>query len=306
MRTVCVGILLVAGTMLATGQIRITGVETVPLPAGQFWMAPGWAPDGKAFYVSSANYRGLWRYDLRAGTVAQITNDAGAGFGWSASPDGASIAYRRTLEGRRPLDRTQEIVCVDLSTGVSASVAAGTSVDNPVYAGDALVANSARAEYLALGKAGTNAGAVTVLGIEDTKIALLENGRKRLLDPFGDGSYIWPSLSPDRTRLLAYEMARGAFVCDLRGNVTAHLGRLDAPAWTRDGAWIISMREENDGHVITGSDLFATSRDGRTRVRLTTSPAIELAPSCSPVDNRILCSTADGSVVIMTYEEAAR
>lgn len=306
MRTLLVVALLAAGTLLAAGQIRIGSVETVPLPAGQSWMAPGWAPNGQAFFVSSSNYRGLWRYDLRTGMLAQITNDAGAGFGWSVSPDGGTIAYRKTVDGPRLDGRRQEIIRADLATGLSTSMTGAASVDNPVYAGDALLINSARKGYLALENTSPVVRTTAVLGIEDTKIVLLKDGQKTLLDPFGNGSYIWPSLSPDGTRLLAYDMARGAFICDLQGNVLARLGRLDAPAWTRDGSWIVSMKEKNDGHVITGSDLFATSPDGLTRVQLTDTPAIELAPSCSPVDNRILCSTADGTILVLTYEEVGQ
>lgn len=306
MRTVCAVVLLAAGMACAVGQVRITNVQSLPLPPGQRWMAPGWSPDGNAFFVTSANYRGLWRYDLMTGTLAEITTDAGAGFGWSASPDGAVVAYRRTIAGAHAGERTQEIIRVDLASGSSSSLAAAPSVETPVFAGDALIVNSARAGFRSLGKVESVGRRTVVLGIEDGRIILLNNGQKVALDPFGDGSYIWPSLSPDGTHLLAYDMARGAFVSDLQGNVITRLGRLDGPTWTRDGAWIISMKEENDGHIITGSDLFATSPDGTQRVRLTNTPSIELAPSCSPVDNRILCATDEGTVLVLTYEETAR
>jgi Tol biopolymer transport system component len=306
MRSWSLTLLLAGSCAISAGQIRITNTQTMPLPQGRFWMAPGWAPDGQAFFVTSAQYQGLWRYELQSGVLMQITDDAGAGFGWTVSADGAHVAYRRTLEGTRPGDRTQEIVLADLAAGSSTVMTGGGSVDNPVFSGDALLVNDTRHGYATLGNDGVAAGTVVVLGIENTKIALVNDGGKVLLDPFGDGSYIWPSLSPDRKHLLAYDMARGAFVCDLQGHALVRLGRIDAPAWTRDGAWIISMHEKNDGHVITGSDLFATSPDGRTKVQLTDTPAIELAPSCSPMDNRILCATADGVVVILTYEEAGR
>lgn len=306
MRVFCVAVLLAAGVAYAAGQIRITAVQTVPLPSGEHWMAPGWSPDGNSFVVTSTNYRGLWRFDLGTGNFVEITKDAGAGFGWSLSPDGAAIAYRRTIEGTRPGERTQEIIRVELATGSPASLAIAPSVDIPVFSGNALVVNTARAGFRSLGKAESVGRTTVVLGIEDTKIVLLKDGQKVVVDPFGDGSYIWPSLSPDGSRLLAYDMARGAFICDLQGNILARLGRLDAPTWTRDGSWIVSMKETNDGHVITGSDLFATRPDGTTRVQLTNTPSIELAPSCSPIDNRILCATADGTVLVLTYEEAVR
>ena len=306
MRSWYLTVLLAGSCAISAGQIRITNTQTVPLPSGQFWMAPGWAPDGQAFFVTSSQYRGLWRYDLRSGALLQITDDAGAGFGWAVSADGARIAYRRTVEGLRPGDRTQEIVRVDLATGSSTTMTGGGSVDTPVFSGDALLVNDARGGYAALGDNEPAVGTVVVLGIENTKIVLLRNGQKILVDPLGDGSYIWPSLSPDGKRLLAYDMARGAFVCDLGGNALVRLGRIDAPAWTRNGSWIISVHEKNDGHVITGADLYATTRDGSAKIQLTNTPVVELAPSCSPVDNRILCATADGSILIMTYEEAGR
>lgn len=306
MRALLLTLLVVVVAMSATCQITITGARQLPLPDGERWMAPGWAPDGRSFFVSASTYRGLWRFDLQAGTLAQITNDAGAGYGWTVSPDGAAVVYRRTIPGLRPGDRTQEIVRVDLATGATTSLTAGGSLEVPVFAGDALVVNSARQGYQALGNSVPAMERPAVLGIENTKIALIQNGQKVLLDPLGGGSYIWPSLSPDGTRLLAYEMARGAFICDLQGNILARLGRLDAPVWTRDGSWIISMREENDGHAITGSDLFATRPDGLTTVRLTHTPAIELMPACSPADNTILCSTADGTILLLTYEETGR
>ncbi len=306
MRQYVLTILLAGSCAISAGQIRITNTQTVVLPSGRFWMAPGWAPDGQAFFVTSSQYRGLWRYDLRSGALLQITDDAGAGFGWAVSADGARIAYRRTVDGLRQGDRTQEIVRVDLATGSSSTMIGGGSVDTPVFSGDALLVNDAPRGYAALGNDLPSAGTVAVLGIESTKIALLKNGEKVLVDPFGDGSYIWPSLSPDGKLLLAYDMARGAFVCDLQGNALVRLGRIDAPVWTRNGSWIISMHEKNDGHVVTGADLYATSRDGSTKIQLTNTPVVELAPACSPVDNRILCATADGAVLIMAYEEAGR
>jgi Tol biopolymer transport system component len=306
MRSWILTVVLAGSYAISAGQIRITNTQTLPLPPNQFWMAPGWAPDGRAFYVTSSEYRGLWRYELASAALVQITDDAGAGYGWAVSADGTQVVYRRTLNGLRPGDRTQEIVRVDLATGSSTTLTGASSVDTPVFSGDILLVNDVRRGFVTLGNDEPAAGTVALLGIENTKISLLKNGRKALLDPFGDGSYIWPSLSPDGKRLLAYDMARGAFVCDLEGNAPVRLGRIDAPAWTRNGAWIISMHEKNDGHVITGADLYATTPDGATKIQLTNTPVAELAPSCSPVDNRILCSTADGMILVLTYEEVGR
>ena len=306
MRGLCLAVLLAGSSILATGQIHVTGMQQLPLPAGDGWMCPGWAPDGRTIFLTAAHYRGLYRYDLATGTLAQITDAPGAGYGWAVSPDGSHMAYRKTLEGSIPGERIQEIVRQDLMTGISSVLAHGTSVDLPVFAGNALVTNDAGRGYTPLQENDAPAARASVLGIENTKIVLVLDGAKKLFDPFGDGSYIWPALSPDRTRLVAYDMARGAFVCDLQGNGLVRLGRIDAPAWTRSGAWIIAMHERNDGHAITGSDLVARSPDGRVSVQLTYAPVVALAPACSPVDNRIVCATTDGTVLVLTYEETGR
>jgi Tol biopolymer transport system component len=306
MRGLCVGAMLVVAGISATAQIHITKTEVVALPEGHLWMAPGWAPNGQAFFVSSANYVGLWRYDLQTGTLMQLTEDVGAGFGWTVSGDGAHLAYRRTLATPDQVNRTQEIVRLDLVSGLPMTVASASSVELPVYAGGVLVVNDALKGVAVVSRETPELAATAVLGIENQKIVLMKGGEKVLLDPFGDGSYIWPSLSPDGQRLLAYDMRRGAFICDLGGTVVTRLGRLDAPVWSRSGSWIISMKEVNDGNVITGSDLYATTSDGRKQVRLTSTPTIELMPACSPVDSRILCSTSGGSILMLTYEEAGQ
>jgi Tol biopolymer transport system component len=144
---------------------------------------------------------------------------------------------------------------------------------------------------------------VTLLGVEAQKIQLLVNGQRRQLDPLGNGSYIWPSLSPDKKSLLAYDMDRGAFVSDLSGKVLAKLGGLDGPTWSRDGDWVVAFDEVNDGHAVTGSDLFAVKPDGTGKTQLTTTAdVIELYPSCSPTENKIVCHTLDGKLLLLTYE----
>src|SRR5690606_32122909 len=63
-----------------------------------------------------------------------------------------------------------------------------------------------------------------VLFIEDSKIAMYINNEKRILQPLGKGNYIWPSLSPDKTKLLFTLAGTGTFVSDLQGNIIAELG----------------------------------------------------------------------------------
>lgn len=295
-------ILLAVAVATAGGQVRITSTQKLPLPADRLWMAPQFSPDGSTIFVTTAGYKGIWRYTRADGSLRQITADAGAGYGFSVSDDGSRLAYRRTDANDTPDRRVQEIVTVDLLSGEEEVLASGRDLALPAFAGDRVL--HASVDRLKNDPAAVRPDAGTrVLGIEETKIALLRNGRPVLLDPWPGGSYIWPSLSPDGSRLVAYEMARGTFVCDLDGRVLASFGRMDAPSWMRSGRWIVTMDQKDDGHAITASDLVCISPDGRSRVRLTDTPAIELMPVCSPVADQILVCTPRGEVYVLGYEE---
>jgi Tol biopolymer transport system component len=290
-----------AGPSLA--QPKATNMEKLPLAAGQDWAAPRFSPDGTRIFYTRAEYDGIWEYTPATKTVRTITTDPKSGYGFAVSADGRNVAYRRlVLDGGRR--RTYEIVSQELTSSTSVVQARGQGLSVPSFARSALV-YSAGKQAKNLNK--VSAASVTILGIENTKIALLRNGQKVLFDPLGNGSYIWPALSPDGTRLVAYEMDHGAFVCDLDGNLLAKLGRRDAPAWTRNGKWLVYMNDKDDGDQLLSSDLRAVSSDGIQTVDLTSTPDVmEMYPDCSPTDNRIVCSSAEGDLYLISYTEEPR
>lgn len=279
-------------------QPRITSTETLPLKDHR-WGFARFTPDGMRILYTTLAYDGIWEYTIATRAVRQITSDGGAGYQFDVSPDGRTLAYRRTVPGKTWRERKQEIVSMSLSTKRPTVLGSARSLSTPVFDGTSpafiqsgTVFNPSPSKYRTV-----------LLGVENGKIQLLVNGQRKDLDPFNGGSYIWPSLSPDRMTLLAYEMDRGAFVADLTGKVLATFGGLDAPVWTRDGAWVIAFDEVNDGHAVTGSDLHAVRPDGTGKVALTmTTDVVELYPSTSPTENKIVCHTLDGKILILSYE----
>jgi Tol biopolymer transport system component len=285
-----------------TAQIKVQSIEQVSLPQGS-WMAPVFAPDGKAIFVTSSGYDGIWEYSLASKSFRPITADKGAGFEFAVSVDGQHIAYRKTEIDERTHQRTQEIVSMNLDGSNRIVLARGNDLMQPVFdntTNNVLIASSLKP---ALGKTFT-AASVQILGIENTKILLSVNGAKRIFDPYPNGSYVWQSLSPDKKNILAYEMARGTFIADLNGTIIAEFGRRDAPRWTRSGEWIIYMDDKDDGHKMTASEICAISPVSKSIVRLTaTENQIELYPMCSPTENAIVYNTDDGKIFILRYSE---
>jgi Tol biopolymer transport system component len=302
-RGICI-VLVAFCVTAASAQIRIVEVERLPTGDAGMWHQPRFSPDGQRIYFTRQDFGGIWEYRLQDRAMRQITADPGSGYGFALSPDGSRLAYRRTIFEESSRRRTQEIVLRNLDDGSFSTVTTGRDLSLPAFSDDAVVYH--RKETGTERPAGSSSG-VSLIGIQDTKIALNVEGRTLLLDPLNGGRYIWPSLSPEEDRILAVAMEGGAFICDLQGKVLVRLGKRNAPAWSRDGGWIIYMNDTDDGHRITGSELHVVSADGLESGRLTfTEEIFEMYPHCSPVENRMVCSTAQGEILLLTYEEGAR
>jgi len=295
-------IAMLMASAVATAQVEVISIEKLVLPAGREWTNPVYSPDGGSIYFTVTSYDGIWKYTRADNTVSEITRDPSSGFGFAVSPDGSQIAYRRTTYDAQTQERMQEAVVVNAATLKTRVAASGSDVSLPVFVrSEAVYSVNGVPNTQALAK--TAAAEVQVLGIENTKIAVLTGGTKVLLDPLGNGSYIWPTLSPDKQLLAAYDVRRGTFICDLNGVVLSRLGRRDGAVWTRDGNWLVYMDDRDDGRSITTSEICMVSRDGGTTLRLTSSAdVLEMNPSCSPVENKIVCS-GNGALYVISYKE---
>jgi Tol biopolymer transport system component len=299
-------VMLAAVTLAASVAVaQLTPIRIEQLKPGKGgWRAQQFSPDGTMLYLSTPEQDGIWEYGLVSGGVRQLASDRGAGFGFAISPEGGKLAYlRRTGSAGDPFGR--EIVVRNLRAGTSRVALSGKGLSLPVFSRNGAVL--AATETGITTTAPPDAGEVAVLGIENTKIVLVRGGKKEQFDPLGNGNYIWPSLSPDRTRILAYDMTIGAFVCDLQGNLLTRLGRRDAPVWTRDGRWIVYMDDRDDGEKLLSSEIGCVSPDGKVSAALTATPGVmEMFPVCSPTEDRIVCSTPDGILYSIFYKEAGR
>jgi len=292
-------ILLAVCASSGQAQITIKRTERLALSRSQSWSHPQFSPTGGLIYFTNLDGNGIWEYSPRTRAVRQITSDPKSGLAFNVSNDGKSIIYRRTLLDKSGRTRKQDVVLMNIARRSSRVLTSGSDVSIPSFAENAPVySTKSKTE----GLAGT--ANVSIIGIEETKIAVNMNGTKKILDPLGNGSYVWPVLSPDKRQIAAYEMDRGAFVCNLRGTVISRLGRRDAPSWTRSGRWIVYMEDKDDGHKLLSSDIFAVTPDGKSVVQLTSTTGVfELYPQCSPTENKIVCSTSDGSILVLEYEE---
>jgi len=119
------------GLTTAWSQLTITRVEQLQLKSTRNWDAPQFSPDGKRIYITTSSYNGIWEYSLANRRTRLITSDKGAGYGFALSPDGKTIAYRRTKTDKETRRRLQEVVSMDLATGKSSVQVSGRDLSLP-------------------------------------------------------------------------------------------------------------------------------------------------------------------------------
>ncbi|MFA5832825.1 MAG: hypothetical protein WDA22_05030 [Bacteroidota bacterium] len=283
-------------------QIKIISIEKISISGSEQWMHVQFAPSGKEIYLTNQQYDGIWQYSFSTKLLKEITRDKGSGFNFAVSDDGLTIAYRRTTNEGDHLTRVQEAVEMDIKSLRHSVIERGNSVSTLVF----LKENKAKTSEMISRESGiiVDNSTTKILGIENTKIVLFKNGLKTIIDPLPNGQYIWPVLSPDKTRLVAVEMDQGAFISDLDGKNIVRLGKCNSPQWTRDGKWIIGMDDKDDGHSIYASEIIAISTDGLVHIQLTeSSTRKEMFPATSPIENVILATTAEGDLYLLKYEE---
>lgn len=129
-----------------------------------------------------------------------------------------------------------------------------------------------------------------------------ENGEhKKLIDVAGEPGYFSPQVSPNGDAVAANGLSGNLYIADLAGGTPVQLGTGQNPAWSPDGRFLIYEVVTEDGHNMTGSELWIASRDGKLKQRLTNTEGLERYPSWSP-DGRTIVYELDGRIVYAPVE----
>ena len=281
-------------SMSAMGQVlNVTSIEKVNLPEQAAVAAI--SPQGDYLLLTSATNQGLTKYDLASHQTQVLSTAPSAGHNVKISPDGQTVVFREGSFNDKHL-RLSSLKSVNLTTGERLELVKPTR-DLQGYAVDATTAgavNKGKYSKKAIGTA--KAQKVPVLSIDKGKLMITVNGKTRNLSPNGNKfSYLWPSLSPDGTKVLYYLAAHGAYVCDLDGSNVRKVGQMRAPVWYDDNT-IVGMMDKDDGEFIYASTIVATTLDGATQT-LTDDATIAMYPHAAA--GKIAFSTPAGEAYII-------
>ena len=257
--------------------LEVASMHKLPIPAQAEMKVAGVSPDGDYILLTSGSNKGLQRYDLESQTLTTITDAAGAGYNVQVSNDGQEIVYRETSFDRNQM-RQNKIVRLNMYNQRQHVVAR----------------NQRDLKHMA------TSDNLTTVSIKDRLIVLKRNGLTTTLAPNGSHlSYIWPSVSPDGTKLCYYVCGNGCWVSNIDGSnpqFIAHACR--AAKWYNNNT-IVAMADEDDGHFTTASRIVAYTLDGKMQV-LTDDSMIAVEPYAT--DGAVVFSTLDGEVYMLNVK----
>ncbi len=288
---------------------KVTVVEDIALTTpteGSFYY-PTLNPDGTGILYSSENHKGLWYKNLTSGKTVKITNALGAGYDPGFSSRRNEIIYRedKFVKGKK----LSSLISYDLIARKSLVLDEGIRDLKICKSSNRISYDYVReTELRSINKENTlqktNSSEISVV-IENSKIVLYENNKKRIIEPLGVGNYIWPSISPDKTKLLFTFAGKGTYVSNLEGTILKKIGYANYPSWSPDGNWILFMKDFDDGTIITSSDIFIADSKGSKFFNLTEKrDDISLYPKWGNSNAEVFYNTDFGQIrkIKLKYE----
>jgi len=285
-------------TVQVQAGIKVSGEPVRLISAVEsHFMNPVFSPDGTLLAFTTDNYAGLWIARSDGGSIAQISQDAGAGFGFRWSNDGSALiarvsrfdgAIRSNAIKLFDLAGNSERLLTGFKTGFMGLPQWSTD-DRTVYFFDQDKLSSASTGLEAATLEKRPAQPSMILQVDRLDWFSPEEGITHGVPELAGEKVINLSTSPDGARM-AFEILGGPMcVIDADGRNLIRLGKGDRPRWSPHGDYLLYMITNDDGHQITGSDLYVIRTDGSGFQALTNSRDVsEMDPCWSPDGTHIV------------------
>lgn len=293
-------LLVVFASSVASAQLLNVGsIEKVNLPAGTVAAMSKLSHDGSFVIINDA--AGLSKVNISTGKTVKIAQKASF-VGLSISEDGNTVVFKQpSIRGKL---RYTALKSVNLSNGKETTlVAPSRNLQGFNIVGNRV--NAVNKGKLSTKALSANASAeAPVASISRGALLVTVNGVTRNISPQGTSgqSYLWPSVSPDGTKVLYYLVGSGAWVCNLDGSNAVKVGTVRAAQWY-DNNVIVGMEDEDNGEVVTASKLVAVNAAGTIKQDLTQVSSMAMYPSVAGNGSKISFVTPAGEMFIMSINK---
>ncbi len=294
MKKIFVSAMLLCSSVLGFAQlVEIQSIDKIDLPEGVSVNQATISPDG-SFVVFSQNAKGgLHKMDLASKEINMISAN-GNSFDLKIAADG-TVVFRESRTAENKL-RYTSLKAVD-ARGVETTLVAPTRDLNgfAVNGTNVMTVDNNKVEAKSL-----NGGVAVQMPVASIRYGQLCIDGK-VISPNGqDGaSYLWPSISPNGTKVCYYLVTKGCYVANIDGSNPVYIGQLRATKWL-DDLTVVGMNDLDDGSVVTSSKLIAASIDGQVKQELTVDESMAMFPSTN--GKRIAYSTPMGDLFIINLK----
>lgn len=294
--------LMLISSMMWSQEVKILGKkELTGIQPGSYFF-PVLNYDGSKVLLTKENFKGLFVYDVFTNNLNVISEELGAGFNPMFSEDGSKIFYKQdTYEGMKRYSSLIEYNIYTNEKKILLNKERFMTFRKDPKSNTLLVKTENKAITYNLSDLNfiENKASGFYALPSDESILLISADDTKEYKPFGDGNYIWISLSKDNKLLFQYA-GKGTFVTDLNTNDMFEIGKANAPIFTPDGKYVIYMNDKDDGHKVYASDILVSTYNGEKTFNLTSSiEEIEIYPAVSGNGKYVAYCTEDGRIFIL-------
>ena len=280
MKKIIFSVMLLCSSTIGFAQLlEVASTEKVNLPESMVADIATLSPNGDYMLLSDQKKQGLQEFDFRTGEIKSVSKALGSGYNAKISDDGNTVIFRESQIGKDRLKKTA-LKSVDLTTGKVKSLVQPTREMKAVQ-------NGTRPE----------------VSIKYGQLMITRNGKTETLSPNGQSgqSYLWPSVSPDGTKIVYYLATKGAYTCNIDGSDVKFVGNIRAPKWYNNEI-VIGMNDKDNGEYVTSSSIVAYAADGSERQVLTESDKIAMYPTATKDGSKIAFTTPQGEAYIINVK----
>lgn len=299
-KTFCSALMLMGVLAAQAALPKVASVEKVALPDGMSVSMAALSPDGSYAVISPLSGSGLSRLDLSTKEVTEISKTASPMM-LEFSADGQNVLFRESSYDSTH-HRLVSLKAYNVADGRTATIIEKSrSLEGFGTDGQTAVAvENGKMRTRALGSAPLAVKRAT-LSIKYGQLCVTKNGVTTSIAPLGKecNSYLWPSLSPDGSRILAFGVGTGAFTCNLDGSDVHVLGMARSPKWL-DNDVVVAMEDYDNGRFTTESTIKAFAADGSENVALTGKDVVAVFPTAAP--GKVAFTTPDGEMYIINLK----
>lgn len=280
MKKIIFSVMLLCSSTIGFAQLlEVTSTEKVNLPEGVVADIATLSPTGNYMLLSDQKKQGLQKFDFRTGEIKSVTKAPGSGYNAKISDDGNTVVFRENHFGKDRLKRTA-LKSVNLTTGKVKTLVQPAREMKAIQTGT-------RPE----------------VSIKYGQLMITRNGKAEILSPNGQSgqSYLWPSVSPDGTKIVYYLATKGAYTCNIDGSDVKFVGNIRAPKWYNNEI-VVGMNDKDNGEFVTSSSIVAYAADGSEKQVLTEGDKIAMYPTATKDGSKIAFTTPQGEAYIINVK----